>query len=94
MRKRRLILPLLLAGLLTTVVAAACGGGAERDDEGNIVDSGIISILLLQVGDCFQIPESTLVGVVTEAGQIATVPCGTPHDSEVFSLVQVPDQDE
>lgn len=72
--------------LLLTLLLAACGG-ATRDDEGAIVEEGTVSAFELKVGDCFNDPQQNEDGTIEN---LAAVPCETPHDNEVFYLVDYP----
>ena len=75
---RLIVTGLILGGwfLFTTL------DDAGRDDSGAIVDAGDLDVMSLQVGDCFDDPEN-LEEVVTD---VAAVPCGGPHDNEVYSV--------
>jgi len=67
---------------LTMIAAAlfACGGDAERNDEGTVVAGGEESVFDLEVGDCWNTPS----GADDKLGNVEAVPCGDPHDSEVY----------
>lgn len=58
---------------------------ASRDDTGEIVDSGDLDVMSMQVGDCFDDPEEDDEVVV----DVAAVPCSQPHDNEVFAVQSV-----
>lgn len=68
-----------LAGLALIGLAACGDDDAERDEEGQITESGDVDVFSLQVGDC--INDDTLSGDVASA---AAVPCGEAHDNEVY----------
>lgn len=81
----------LLPGLAVFVlVAVACsndltGDGTSRDESGDVVGGGDVGALSLQVGDC--LADST----VGEVNDVPVVPCNESHDSEVFSVFDLPD---
>jgi hypothetical protein len=73
--------------LVATAILAACGT-AERDDSGQIVNSGNLDVLLMQVGDCFQdLHEDTWF-----LDDVPGVPCTDPHDNEVFYIFPIEGQ--
>ncbi len=98
----------LIVGLMA--LALACGGGgeeeeAERDSEGIIVIGGEIETASLRVGDCVQDweedPEEALRlgmpsfrGPIFSIASVVAVPCSEPHDNEVFSVIEVPSEEE
>lgn len=60
-------------------------GGVDRADSGEIVGSGDLDVMSMQVGDCFNDPEGT-EDVIFD---VAAVPCSEPHDNEVFAIESV-----
>ncbi|ALJ20088.1 septum formation family protein [Microbacterium sp. No. 7] len=70
--------------------AAASGGPADtetRDAEtGEIVEGGTTDVFTIRVGDCLNDP--TTDGEVYE---VTTVPCGEPHDYEVYHHAELAD---
>lgn len=62
-------------------------GSADRDGSGEIVGSGDLDVMSLQVGDCFDDPED-LEDVVYD---VAAVPCAEAHDNEVFAVQSLAD---
>ncbi len=84
---RPLIASALATGLIATV-ASGCGlFGAEepkRDASGTITESADADVFALKVGDC--VDSAKLGGEeATEISSVGTVPCGQPHDGEVFA---------
>ena len=75
---------LTLSGLwvvaIIAVISIAIATSADRDSSGNITAGGRVSIFDLKVGDCFNGLEE---GRVTS---VKAVPCGEPHDAEVFAV--------
>jgi hypothetical protein len=66
---------------------------ADRDDTGAIVSAGNVDAFEIAVGDCFDDPTAT-----DEIDSLPAVPCGEPHDNEVYaafdvSLPAYPDDD-
>lgn len=55
---------------------------ASRDGTGEVVSSGDLDVMTLQIGDCFNDP-AELEDVVFN---VAAVPCARPHDNEVFAV--------
>lgn len=76
--------------LAAVVVVGACGDdGASRDDQGNISDTGVLSVFSFRVGDCFDDPASD----TTEVAELSAVPCSQPHDNEIYYSFEMPDGD-
>lgn len=78
----RVVLGLIVAGgwwLFTSF------DDASRDGGGEIVGSGDLGVLTMQLGDCFNDPDE-LEDVVYD---VAAVPCSEPHDNEVFAVNSV-----
>lgn len=69
-----------------TIVFAACGG-PERDDAGNIIESGTEDVFSLQVGDCFDNESEE----ADEIANVPAVPCAEPHDNEVYYAFDLDD---
>jgi hypothetical protein len=59
----------------------------ERDETGEIVESGVLGVFDVQVGDCLVEPSGE--GNIEE---FETLPCEDTHDLEVFALVDHPDE--
>jgi hypothetical protein len=70
------------------VVAAAVGisTAATRNADGVITSAGTVDAFAVQVGDCFddEAFEST------EISELPGVPCGQPHDNEVYATFDLP----
>ena len=78
------------AGLVVGGVAVFAGTQATqdntvRDDTGAIVESGGLGAFAMQVGDCFNDPGAD----ATQVQSVEGVPCGEPHDNEVFAEFDV-----
>jgi hypothetical protein len=69
---------------MAALLLIACGG-AERDDSGQIVDGGDLDVFKLRVGDCFQDSD------MGEIFNVEAVPCGQPHDNEVYFVFNIED---
>jgi hypothetical protein len=54
----------------------------DRDNAGTIVGEGTVAAFKLQVGDCFDDP-NTLSDEVTN---LKGMPCSMPHDNETFAV--------
>lgn len=88
-RGRGLIIGLVIAGVIAVVaigaVAIFAPEDAERDESGDIVESGQVSVFDLSEGDCWNnVPDE---GQETET--VDAVPCTEPHESEVFAVFDV-----
>lgn len=70
--------------LALVLACAACSTGGDRSTEG--VPPGPFT-LDLPVGTCFDGPASP------DAGEVAEVPCDSPHDFEVIARVDLDDGD-
>jgi Septum formation len=60
---------------------------ADRDDAGDITDAGDVSAFDLQEGDCIEVPEPG------EVSNVRGIPCGEPHDGEVYALFDLEGSD-
>ena len=67
------------------LLLVACAGveDVDRDDEGRPTEAGTVRADLIRVGDCFRDQEGG------DVAGFAVVPCGEPHDNEVFHLFDV-----
>jgi hypothetical protein len=79
----------VIAGVVAVVGIAAVAifapDDAERDESGDIVESGEVSVFDLSEGDCWNnVPDA---GEETET--VDAVPCTEPHESEVFAVFDV-----
>ena len=71
---------LWVLGIVAAVIFAAANS-ANRNDAGDIVDSGTVSVNDLKAGDCFN--------GLTDSGTVLSVdavPCADPHDAEVLAV--------
>ena len=85
---RRPLLTILLAAAIG--LAGACGGDEPtRDDSGSISETDDVTPNSLQVGDCFNDPDSS----ATEVSSLEAVPCDEPHDNEVFHVFDLEGDD-
>ncbi len=75
-----------LALLVLIVLAAACSS-LRRDDTGQVVQGGSLSVFDLRVGDCFDEPAGSQVS------HLVAVPCAEPHDNEAFAIFDLDDGD-
>ena len=63
---------------------------ADRDDSGNIVSAGDMSVFALRVGDCFNDPPEILGSdELAEIMETEAIPCSEPHDNEVYANFDV-----
>lgn len=69
-----------------------------RDDQGQIVESGNLGVLVTKVGDCVLLPSSVLAYVRNLEGedgmtltQIQGVPCTELHDAEIVGEINFND---
>jgi hypothetical protein len=81
---RRRLLAVAFTGALA-LTTSACQ--AERDADGAIVGAGTLAADELGVGDCFDDEPSD--EEVTEILDVPAVPCGEPHDNEVFHAFEL-----
>jgi hypothetical protein len=70
-------------GAIVVVVAVGWFTTARRGGNGEINDSGTLSVADLQVGDCFNNTAST------EVSQVDAVPCAEPHQYELFHVFRI-----
>jgi hypothetical protein len=74
----------LLLALTALTLVVACDT-VERDESGQIVGSGTLDVALMKAGDCFQ----SLHEDILTLDDVPGVPCGEPHDNEVFHIFAV-----
>jgi hypothetical protein len=82
------VLALFVLGGVATLFLVLFGE-AERDEEGAISDAGDLTVLKLQVGDCFDEPGAPTGTETTEIFSVEAKPCSEPHDFEVFHTFAV-----
>jgi len=76
---------------LISIVAASCGSPVNSDGSGRdpssgvIIERGDVGTRRLRVGDCFIDPGGSTAQVVRG------VPCAVSHDSQVVTLIELPD---
>ena len=58
---------------------------AERNADGEITSAGAVSAFEMRVGDCFDDEAFE----VSEVSEVPAVPCGDPHDNEVYSTFDI-----
>ncbi len=82
----------------TALVLAGAACAAEDRDIADELRRGPIETISpfdLEVGDCFDDPaDFAPESDITEVSELQRVPCSSPHDNEVFALVEVTDADE
>ncbi len=61
---------------------------ADRDESGNIVSAGELSVFSMRAGDCFNDSQEVIDagGDAVEAQDLAALPCTEPHDNEVYAV--------
>lgn len=72
---------------LSLALLVACGSepaDVARDADGRPTEAGTVRADRIRVGDCFEDPEDD-----GDVAGFAVVPCGEPHDNEVFHLYEV-----
>lgn len=79
----------LVASAVIGAVAVFGGAGlmddnTVRGDDGEIIEGGGLGALRMQNGDCFNLPDADQVA------SLEGVPCGDPHDAEVYALFDIP----
>lgn len=70
-------------GAIVVVLAVGWFTAARRGANGQINDSGTLAVTDLHVGDCFNNSTST------EVSEVDAVPCGDPHQYELFHVFQL-----
>jgi hypothetical protein len=75
----------LIVGVMV-LVALAISAGADRDDSGEITSGGQVAADAVREGDCLNdLREGTNISTVN------AVPCGEPHDAQVYALFDLAD---
>ncbi|MBC7292409.1 MAG: septum formation family protein [Actinotalea sp.] len=97
MRVSRVLPALTVAALLLSGCSAVEGltgpDEAVRDTgSGEITEASEADAFSVRVGDCLSLLESPAADA-TEIESLPTVPCGEPHDSEVYAATELPEGD-
>lgn len=87
---RSLAAPLAAVALAAALTGCSAldqlGGGAapaQRDEPGGeITESAEADVFSLQLGDCL---DYAALSSATEVASVPTVPCGDPHDAEIYA---------
>lgn len=90
MRKRALTVAVMGIALTAMLGLAGCSStdGGQRDDaSGEITASSDVDAFSVKLGDCFN-DDANGSSMVSS---VAAVPCGEPHDNEVFGLPKMDD---
>ena len=66
---------------------------AQRDDAGAVATEGAVDPFEVALGDCVEQPVSSQSEEVEEVESVKAVPCGQPHDGEVYAVFDLPDGD-
>jgi Domain of unknown function (DUF4190) len=88
-----IIIPVLWLGAIGGVIAWVATSSAERNEAGEIVESGRLSFEDVRTGDCLDIDgldETAEIGIFDIDG----VPCSDEHNAEVASIVELQGGDE
>lgn len=98
LRHRRRAL-LAVGVLFVSLLASGCGAildealgpdDARRDEPGGeITAASDADVFSLQVGDCFSAADTA----ASEVTEIPVVPCGEPHDAEIYAETTLPEGD-
>jgi hypothetical protein len=80
--------PRKVIGIVGAAIAAVFGitQAAQRNDAGEITAAGSVGAFEVQVGDCF----NDEAFEATEITEVPAVPCGEPHDNEVYAAFDLP----
>ena len=62
---------------------------ADRDATGAIVSGGSVNAFTIQLGDCFNNTSAIGTDETGEVSSLPGVPCGEPHDNEVYAVFDV-----
>ncbi len=68
---------------------------STRSETGEVVESGVVGVQVLKLGDCVQLPSDFKSQLLTGIGELTTfssftaVPCTELHDAELFSIKTV-----
>jgi hypothetical protein len=76
--------------VIVSVIAFAAGRQPDRSADGTVTHQGSTSPVNLRVGDCVKLPPIT-AGEAKEADLVTVVPCSTPHNAQVFTIIQSTD---
>jgi hypothetical protein len=71
------------------VVAYNVATQADRDNTGAIISGGNVDAFTMRVGDCFNDNSALLSEDTGEVTSLPGVPCGEPHDNEVYAIFDV-----
>lgn len=90
---RRTLPAVLLTLALGATGCAAERTTAERDEAGAVASEGAVDPFEVKLGDCVEQPVSGSDDQVEEVESVKAVPCGQPHDGEVYAVFDLPDGD-
>ena len=65
---------------------------AQRDEAGAVATEGAVDPFEVALGDCVEQPVGS-EEEVEEVEEVKAVPCGQPHDGEVYAVFDLPDGD-
>jgi hypothetical protein len=82
---RRVIGGLVGGGVAIFAGANAVDDNTTRDESGEIVEGGGLGVFAINVRDCIQLP-----GVEQLVESVEGVPCGQPHDAQVYAEFDLP----
>lgn len=83
MQLSKIVLPAIGAG----VIGFGYYSQVDRDSSGAIVDAGDVDAFDIRLGDCFN--DTAAGSANVEITSVSGIPCGEPHDNEVFALVNL-----
>jgi Septum formation len=81
---KRLIGGLIAGGAAIFGGATAIDDHTTRDGSGDIVESGGLGVLAIEIGDCVQFPDAV------EVMSVEGVPCDVLHDGQAFAAFDAP----
>jgi hypothetical protein len=73
--------------VVLVVVGAGIFFAARRDDSGQIVGGGDLSVAELRVGDCFDLKDADQ----SEVADVTAKPCSEPHEYELIFVGEMPE---
>jgi hypothetical protein len=80
---RKIIGAIVGGGIAVFAGTNAMDDNTTRDEAGTITEAGGLGAFVIEVGDCVQVPEETMVA------SVEGVPCNQPHDAQAFAEHQL-----
>ena len=91
---RSILFRVIVVGVLGVAgysqVSESSKDDSTRNETGEVIESGVVGIQVLKIGDCVQLPPELKDGLAltdtTSLASMVAVPCTELHDAELYSM--------